>query len=237
VIEPTPFFPKPEFQPPPPPKNSRVIRKAAFVFFVANAVPFLGTYWYLKSVVKEKDEQKKTFQENFVLSDASLASAVAQDVCSLTSTVLLVSGSSAVVKQVRPQPPETQPLVLPEKFPVAFYQYDPLVDVLACSRQESVIPLDFVHFSLAQSEIDRFMASDSFLTLVYFHKDATVTIRGKSEIVEDERIRDFYWRRSWGVQTGDNVLAKFVPLEISIQENSGCGFRRLARPAIRTRWM
>ena len=231
--ETTPFFPKPEFVPPPSPKKSKVVRKAAFVFFVANALPFLGAYWYLNSAVKANDQRKKTFHEYFISSDSAFASNKTQELCSFPSSVLLISPSS--VKAVRPQPPETQPLVFPDKFPLSFYQYDPLVDVIAAHRVDEAVPLDFIHFAVP--EADPCLGTTSLMRLVYLNNEATITISGKPEIVEDERRRDFYWRRVWGPQTGERVLVKFTPLEISVQSNSTAESRVLKRSSSRGPWL
>ena len=203
------------------------MKKAAFVFFVANAVPFLAAYYLFKSSVKERERHKKTFAESFMQSDVSLASAKAQELCATAPTVLLLSDSPSVT-QVRPQPPETQSLVLPRKFPINAYSYDPLVDVLTAERQDDVIPLDFVHLGLSR---DFDQLSQSSATLVYLHPEATVTVRGTLQIVEDERLRDFYWRRSWG-SPSDGVLVKLQPTQVCVQETacSGRGRRDMRRP-------
>lgn len=59
------------------------------------------------------------------------------------------------------------------------------------------------------------------MTIVYSggpFGDVSISVRGIATVIDDERLRRFYWRDRWSsfIPRDDFVLVKFIPSELSL---------------------
>ena len=105
-----------------------------------------------------------------------------------------------------------------------------LFDSITASRDaKSSSPLSFVHFGLSKNSsiAQRLLhKKDRNMSLVYNGgalSDMSVSVTGTAMVVEDERLRRFYWRDRWAsyIPRDDYILVKFVPTEARINSLNG----------------
>jgi len=101
-----------------------------------------------------------------------------------------------------------------------------LFDAVTASREktDTSAPLNFVHFGVSpSSEFGKQLLDkkDRRMALVYTGgsiEDISVSVKGSAVIVEDQRLKGYYWRDRWGtfVPKTEYVLVKFVPDEATL---------------------
>lgn len=188
--------------------------KSLGVLFLANAIPIGGAYAYFKASVDAREKELEAFQS---LSNAS-ADQVMREVKVVTKfadTCLLLSSGS--VLSVSPHPPEEQTLELIAEVPLGNFKYDPLVDVLTAKYVGDALPLSTIHFGMSSKSVSSLAESPS---LIYSSRDRgeLVTVSGTWEVVDDERLRDYYWRTRWG-DKGSTALVRFKPHRVTLQSS------------------
>ena len=203
-----------------------------FLFTAITAAPILSVVWYLKESVRSRQEELRRFDnlKNLIPSDAiSRVDAICKS-CSNVS--LLVDGK---LFPIVPHPPEDSPLVLTEDEVVNNINATvpgtaAIFDAVTASRDNANrAPLSFVHFAVSSTSLaGRKLLSnkDKMVTLMYNGGplgDTAVCMKGVGVVIDDERLRQFYWRDRWGayIKKSDYVLIKLIPSDVTVNSLAG----------------
>ena len=182
---------------------------------LANAIPIYGAYAYFKASVEAREKELLAFQS---LTNASTDQIIREVklVTKFADTCLLLTPSGSIAS-VSPHPPEEQSLELLSEVTLGGIKYDPLVDVLTAKFTGEALPLRSILFGISSHALT---SLGQHPTLVYSSKDRgeLVTVSGTWEAVEDERLRDYYWRARWG-DKASTALVRFKPIRVTLQSS------------------
>jgi hypothetical protein len=189
--------------------------KTLGIFLAANVIPIGAAYVYFSAAIEAREKELDAFQ---ALPNAPV-DLIISEVCLVTKsadTCLLLSCNS-LISSITPHAPEDQTLEMISELPISSFKYDPLVDVLTARYVGDASPLTSIHFAVPNLSLATLGDSP---TLIYSSKDrgGLVTVTGEWEVVDDERMRDYYWRNRWGSKK-DASLVKFKPLKVSLQSS------------------
>jgi hypothetical protein len=107
-----------------------------------------------------------------------------------------------------------------------------LFDAIAATRDtKDQLPMRCIHFGLScKSKIGANVlnnkAAHRQCTIVYTGgplNDVSVHLRGSLTVIEDDRLRRYYWRDRWGsfMKRDDYMLVKFEPISATITSLNG----------------
>ena len=181
-------------------------------FGLANVVPFGAVYWYIKSSIKEREAQLAEMTTTLSGSPQQIASEVAL-ACASADVCLLNFEND--VQSMSPHAPESQAIELLPELPFEQYKYDPLLDVLTAQHVGLNLPMNLVYLGVAS---DRVASLPTILKFTYVNKQRAelVTLDCEWSVEENDRVRDFYWRRRWGKRS-EGRLIKMTPIRCSLK--------------------
>lgn len=214
--------------------------KPFFVFTSLNALPLGAIVYYLKHSIEERKLELANISDLLEISPLEAASRI-EGICRSCSNTLLVSGDQ--VTPILPHSPESAPLVLTADDLVnninnAIPGVGAVFDSLSASRDNSKsTPFRQLHFGLSSdsSLAERVNSGEQRkVTLIYnggLIPDVSLSITGNAVVVEDERLRQYYWRDRWNqwIQRDKYILIKIVPEEIRVHSLTGINGIRLCR--------
>jgi len=158
-------------------------------------------------------------------------------VCKTATHFTLITNGGKTITPILPHSPESTRLVLSSDEVVDNIDKSipgtvELFDAIAASRDLSDSqPLRTIHFGISSSSpvgsnlLNK--KKENRQAVVLYNggplSDITVSLGGSITIIEDERLRRFYWRDRWGsfVNRSDYILVKFVPSKASITSLNG----------------
>ncbi len=202
------------------------------LFTAITAAPILSVVWYLKESVTSRQEELRRFDDlrNLIPSDAiSRVDAICK---SCTNVSLLIGG---LLFPIAPHGPEDSPLVLTEDEVVNNINATvpgtaAIFDAVTASRDNANrAPLSFVHFGVSGTSVagkKLLSGKDKMVTLVYNGGplgDTSVCMKGDGVVIDDERLRQFYWRDRWGayIKKSDYILVKLIPSDVTVNSLAG----------------
>lgn len=153
--------------------------------------------------------------------------------CGSSSNTMLLSGKTIV--PIQPHLPESAPLILTsddlvKNIDITIPGTSAVFDALSASRDKSQSsPFRNIHFGLSADcpIVDRIgSGEDRMVNIIYnggLLGDASISVSGNAVIVEDERLRIFYWKDRWHgwIPKQKYVLVKMVPCSIKVYSLSG----------------
>jgi len=216
-------------------RNTRKSSLKPTLFFVlGNALPLGAIVFYLKESIDRRQEELKRVG-NLLSIPANEALERIDAICRSSPSALLLSGNQ--MTPVMPHHPEAAPLVLTNDEVIDNIESTipgtaTLFDSITASRDQTHSKtLTFVHFGISSDSVagKRLLeGKDRAMSLVYTgglaSSDISVSLRGTATVVEDERLKRFYWRDRWSawIPKQKYVLVKFLPSEAHISSLS-CG--------------
>jgi hypothetical protein len=214
--------------------------KPFFVFTSLNALPLGAIVYYLKRSIEERRSELANISDLLEISPLEAASRI-EGICRSCPNTFLVSRDQ--VMPILPHAPESAPLVLAADDLVnninnAIPGVGAVFDSLSASRDYSKsTPFRQLHFGLSSdSELaERINSGDHRkVTLVYnggLIPDVSLSITGNAVVVEDERLRQYYWRDRWNewIKKDKYILIKIVPEEIRVHSLTGINGISLSR--------
>ena len=201
---------------------------------MGNALPVGAVVFYLKESIDRRQEELNRVQDLMTIPAQEAVSRI-EAICRSSTSTLLLSGDQLV--PIMPHQPESAPIVLTNDEVIDNIESTipgtaALFDSITASRDHSNSnPLSFVHFAISSNSSagKRLLEGrDRAMTLVYTgglgSNDISVSIRGTATVVEDERLRRFYWRDRWSswISKDKYILIKLYPSEAHISSLS-CG--------------
>lgn len=194
-----------------------------------NAVPLAGIAYYLKWSIDERQKDLENLANLVSLSPKEVASRI-ESICKASTQSTIIT-SDMDSSPVLPHMPESSPLILTsDELINNIDQTIPgtadVFDALSASYDRTnITPLRVVHFGVsAKSRLGQSISrKNRESTLVYTGspmRDLCVALKGTMTIVEDERLRRFYWRDRWGTfvsKKDDYLLVKFEPYQATIK--------------------
>ena len=194
-----------------------------------NAVPLAGIAYYLKSSIEERQAELERLANLAELPAKEVASRI-ESVCKSATQFTIVSSDSTIYP-ILPHAPESAPLVLTSDELIANIDKtiqgtaDVFDSISASYDWSQILPLRMVHFGVSVKSALGFEISRKKrqCTIVYTGgpmKDLCVSLKGNMTVIEDERLRRFYWRDRWGsfIPKKDGyMLIKFEPVQATIK--------------------
>jgi len=194
-----------------------------------NAIPLAGIAYYLKSSIEERQAELERLSNLTGLPAKEVASRI-ESICKSATQFTIVSADS-VIFPILPHAPEAAPLVLTSDELIANIDKtipgtsDVFDSISASYDWSQTVPLRMVHFGVSAKSVlgSNIVRKNRKCTIVYTGgpmKDLCVSLKGNMTIIEDERLRRFYWRDRWGSfisKKDDYVLVKFEPSEATIK--------------------
>jgi hypothetical protein len=208
------------------PKQRRRSWRPILLFTSLNAIPLAAVAWYLKDSIDARQEELRQLSQLWNIS-ASEASARIEAICRTCVNTVLIAGDA--VYPVSPHAPENSPLVLTkdeviENIDATIPGTSAVFDQITASRDVSQkLPLSFIHLGLSAKSgaMRRIKDMERSMTIVYSggpFGDVSISVKGIATVIDDERLRRFYWRDHWSsfIPRDDFVLIKFIPSELSL---------------------
>ena len=198
-------------------------------FTLMNAIPLGAIAYYLKASIEERQAELERLSNLAGIPAKEVASRI-ESICKSSSQVVIVS-SDSTISPIIPLAPESAPLILTSDELITNIDKtipgtaDVFDSISASYDWSQIVPLRMVHFgvpgkSSLGNEIHR---KKRQCTMVYTGgpmKDLCVSLKGNMTVIEDERLRRFYWRDRWGSfisKKNDYLLVKFEPIEATIK--------------------
>lgn len=198
-------------------------------FTLMNAIPLGAIAYYIKYSIEQRQAELENLSNLRELSPKEVASRI-ESVCKSSTQFTLVT-ADASVSPILPHAPESAPLVLTsdelitnidETIPGTADVFD---SISASYDWSQALPLRTIHFGVSgNSGLGRTVANKvRECTIIYTGgpmRDLCVSLKGSMTVIEDERLRRFYWRDRWGtfISKKDNyLLIKFEPSQATIK--------------------
>ena len=206
--------------------------KPILLFTAANALPAGALVYYLQQSIEARQNELMRVAELLEIPPTEAVSRI-ESICRSSANTLLLTSEG--ISPILPHMPESALLVLTsDEIVDNVDQTIPgtadLFDSITASRDaKSSSPLSFVHFGLSKNSsiAQRLLhKKDRNMSLVYNGgalSDMSVSVTGTAMVVEDERLRRFYWRDRWAsyIPRDDYILVKLVPTEARINSLNG----------------
>ncbi len=194
-----------------------------------NAIPIGAIAYYISRSIEQRQEELQNLSNLRELSPKEVASRI-ESVCK-SSTQFTVVATDSSITPILPHAPESAPLVLTSdelinNIDITIPGTADVFDSISASYDWSQSnPIRTVHFGLSSdSGLGQLVAKkgrDS--TIIYTGgpmRDLCVSLKGSMTVIEDERLRRFYWRDRWGtfISKKDNyILIRFEPTQATIK--------------------
>ena len=202
------------------------------MFTLANVLPLAAVAYYLKRSIEERQAELERISDLSSLAPAEVAARM-ESISRSCSSSILIAGDS--ISPIIPHSPESSPLVLTtddivNNIDSTIPGTAGLFDSITATRDTSVsAPLSCVHFGLsAKSAPAKNLTGgkNRAMTVVYTGgpvSDVTVSVIGTATVIEDERLRRFYWKDRWAAWIGseDYLLVKLAPSEVRLSSLNG----------------
>lgn len=217
-----------------PPHHKRASRaswKPSLTFISLNILPVAVIVYYLKTSIDERRQELAKMGELSTLPPNDVARRI-ESICNACSSSSLVLGTldSCVVVPILPHSFEDDTVIFSSEDLVANIEHSipgtsQVFDAVTATRQKcATTPLNFVHFAVsASSPVCAQLANKNRkLTIVYNGgpvSDVAVTIHGTAVVVDDPRVKQYYWRDKWhSIASNKNeyILIKFSPSEVKL---------------------
>lgn len=193
------------------------------MFSIANLAPLGALIYYFKNSI---DKRRAELEDIAHLSQGT-ASEIGEKInslCRMSTQVLLIIGQEIV--PCMPHLPEPSRIILTEDDVVANVDKsipgtaDVFDAITARHDSSNQIPLRYIHFGVSpHSNVGKRIAGkqDRGMSMVYScgsSADTVIVLEGKATIIEDQRLRGYYWRDRWGSFT-DRKGYLLVALEVT----------------------
>lgn len=202
------------------------------MFTAANALPLAGVAYYLKSSIEDRQLELERLSDLVSLPAADAVSRM-ESICKSCDNSILIHGDS--ISPVLPHLPESESLLLSsdevvDNIDKTIPGTAALIDSVTATRDSSTrVPFNFIHLGVSSaSSIGKALLSDRNrrMTIVYNGgsiNDISVIVTGTATIIEDDRLKTYYWRDRWGSYIGKEsyILVKITPAELQVKSLSG----------------
>ena len=190
--------------------------------------------YYLKESIDRRQEELNRVQDLLTIPAAEAVARI-EAICRASTSTLLISGDH--ISPILPHQPESASLVLTndevvENIESTIPGTAALFDSITASRDQSNSKgLSFIHFGISTDSVagKRLIEGrDRAMSVVYTgglaSNDISVSLKGQATIVDDERLKRFYWRDRWNswIRKEKYVLVKLLPTEAHVSSLS-CG--------------
>ena len=226
---PGPFYPKLNASAREQAKSSGSSWKPSLAFLSLNVLPLAAIGYYLKSSIDERRLELSKITELVDLPANEVAARFGA-ICKACSNIVLMFGSQVIVP-ILPHPIESDALVFTTEEVISNIDQSipgmaDLFDAVTASREKTSesAPLNFIHFGVSPNSVlgkHLLQKKDRRMTLVYTGspiEDVVVSVKGTAVVVEDQRLKAYYWRDRWGAFAAkeEYVLVKFSPAEATL---------------------